>query len=43
MMMNIVLKRSVLKAQALSSLILVSGCVPPQAFDTSPGHITQAT
>ena len=22
-------------------LVLMSGCVPPQAFDTSPGHISQ--
>ncbi|MHB1052547.1 MAG: pilus (MSHA type) biogenesis protein MshL [Thiobacillus sp.] len=25
----------------LASLLLVGGCVPPQAFDTSPGHISQ--
>lgn len=30
----------VLKALALASLLL-AGCVPPQAFDTSPGHISQ--
>ena len=28
------------KALALTSLLL-AGCVPPQAFDTSPGHISQ--
>lgn len=28
------------KALALASLLL-AGCVPPQAFDTSPSHITQ--
>ena len=28
------------KALALASLLL-AGCVPPQAFDTSPGHISQ--
>ena len=39
--MNAVLKRSVLTGLALSSLMLAGGCVPPQAFDTSPGHITQ--
>lgn len=39
--MNAVLKRSVLTALALSSLVMASGCVPPQAFDTSAGHITQ--
>ncbi len=37
--MNAVLKRSVLTGLALSSLVL-AGCVPPRAFDTSPGHIT---
>jgi general secretion pathway protein D len=40
-MMNAVLKRAVLTGLALSSLALVGGCVPPQAFDTSPGHISQ--
>ncbi|MHB1144250.1 MAG: pilus (MSHA type) biogenesis protein MshL [Thiobacillus sp.] len=35
------LKRSVLTALALGSLLLASACVPPQAFDTSPGHISQ--
>lgn len=41
--MNAVLKRSVLTGLALTSLVLVGGCVPPQAFDTSPGHIGQPT
>lgn len=41
--MNAVLKRSVLTGLMLFSLVLVGGCVPPQAFDTSPGHITQPT
>jgi len=40
-MMNAVLKRSVLTPLALGSLLLASACVPPQAFDTSPGHISQ--
>ncbi len=39
--MNAVSKRSVLTALALGSLLLASACVPPQAFDTSPGHISQ--
>ncbi|MFP5403562.1 MAG: secretin N-terminal domain-containing protein, partial [Gammaproteobacteria bacterium] len=26
---------------ALAGAMLLAGCVPPQAFDTSPGHITQ--
>ncbi len=39
--MNAVLKRSVMTHLALASLVLLGGCVPPQAFDTSPGHITQ--
>jgi general secretion pathway protein D len=43
MMMNAVLKRSVLTGLTLSSLALVGGCVPPQAFDTSSGHIGQPT
>lgn len=38
--MNAVLKRSVLTGLALSGLVL-AGCVPPRAFDTSPGHITR--
>ncbi|MHB1213430.1 MAG: type II secretion system protein GspD [Thiobacillus sp.] len=37
------LKRSFLTSLALTSLVLVGGCVPPQAFDTSPGHISQST
>ncbi|MBW8370236.1 MAG: Type II secretory pathway component PulD [Thiobacillus sp.] len=41
--MNAVLKRSVLTGLTLSSLGLVGGCVPPQAFDTSAGHIGQPT
>jgi len=40
--MNAVLKRSILTGLALTSFGLV-GCVPPQAFDTSPGHISQPT
>ena len=39
--MNTVLN-PVSKALALASLLL-AGCVPPQAFDTSPGHISQPT
>ena len=39
-MMNAVLNRSVLTGLALSSLVL-AGCVPPRAFDTSPDHITR--
>ncbi|MHB1258220.1 MAG: pilus (MSHA type) biogenesis protein MshL [Thiobacillus sp.] len=39
-MNNAVLKRSVLTGLALSSLVL-AGCVPPRAFDTSPDHITR--
>ena len=39
--MNAGLKRFVLTGPALASLVWVGGCVPPQAFDTSPGHITQ--
>ncbi len=39
--MNAVLKRSVSTGLALASFVLVGGCVPPQAFDTSPGHISQ--
>ncbi len=41
MMMNAVLKRFQLTGLTLSSLVLVGGCVPPQAFDTSSGHISQ--
>jgi general secretion pathway protein D len=40
MMMNAVLKRSGLTS-LLASLVLAAGCVPPRAFDTSPGHISQ--
>jgi len=39
--MNAGLKRFVLTGPALASLVWIGGCVPPQAFDTSPGHITQ--
>jgi MSHA type pilus biogenesis protein MshL len=38
---NVVLKRFVMTGLALASLVLASGCVPPQAFDTSPDHITR--
>ncbi len=38
--MNVVLNRSAPTALTLASLLL-AGCVPPQAFDTSPGHITR--
>ncbi len=42
MMMNTGLNRSQSTRLALlASLVLTGGCVPPQAFDTSPGHITQ--
>ena len=40
--MNAVLKHLVLTGPALASLTLMGGCVPPKAFDTSSGHITQA-
>lgn len=40
-MMNAVLKHSVSTGLALAGLVLLGGCVPPQAFDTSPGHIGQ--
>ncbi len=40
--MNFVLNRSASTALLLASLLL-AGCVPPQAFDTSPGHITRPT
>ena len=43
MKMNAVLKRPLLTGLTLSSLLLAGGCVPPQAFDTSPGHISQPT
>ncbi|OYZ27851.1 MAG: Type II secretory pathway component PulD [Hydrogenophilales bacterium 17-64-65] len=39
--MNAVLKRSVLTSLALAGFVLVGGCVPPKAFDTSPGHISR--
>ncbi len=39
--MNAVLKRSVMTHLALASLVLLGGCMPPQAFDTSPGHLSQ--
>jgi general secretion pathway protein D len=41
--MNAVFKRPLPTTLALASLVLLGGCVPPQAFDTSPGHITQPT
>ena len=39
--MNTGLRSSRLTHLALASLVLAGGCVPPQAFDTSPGHISQ--
>lgn len=39
--MNAVLKRSLLTGLTLASLAPLGGCVPPKAFDTSPGHISQ--
>ena len=39
--MNAVLKRLRPTTLALASLVMMGGCVPPQAFDTSPGHISQ--
>jgi len=42
-MMNAVLKHSVSTGLTLVGLVLLGGCVPPQAFDTSPGHIGQPT
>ena len=40
--MNTGLNRSRLTRLALlASLVLMGGCVPPRAFDTSPGHISQ--
>ncbi len=41
--MNAVLKRPRPTTLALASLVMMGGCVPPQAFDTSSGHITQPT
>ncbi|MCL5059089.1 MAG: pilus (MSHA type) biogenesis protein MshL [Candidatus Thermoplasmatota archaeon] len=35
------LKRPRPTTLALASLVMMGGCVPPQAFDTSPGHISQ--
>lgn len=37
--MNTGLKR--FRLTLLAAVVLTSGCVPPRAFDTSPGHITQ--
>ncbi len=39
--MNAVSKHFVMTRLALAGLVLLGGCVPPQAFDTSPGHISQ--
>ena len=39
--MNAVLKRLLLTGPGLLSLLLIGGCVPPKAFDTSSGHINQ--
>lgn len=39
--MNAVLRRSLLMSLPLASLALMGGCVSLQAFDTSPGHISQ--
>ncbi len=39
--MNAVLKRSGWTGLPLAGLLLIGGCVPPQAFDTSAGHISQ--
>ncbi len=39
--MNTVSKRPQLTTLALASLVLLGGCAPPKAFDTSAGHITQ--
>ena len=41
--MDAVLKRFMLPRLALSALMLVGGCATPQAFDASPGHISQPT
>ncbi|MDP3419370.1 MAG: Type II secretory pathway component PulD, partial [Thiobacillus sp.] len=35
------LKRSGWTGLPLAGLLLIGGCVPPQAFDTSAGHISQ--
>lgn len=42
-MMNAVLKHFVSTGLTLIGLVLLGGCVPPQAFDTSSGHIGQST
>jgi general secretion pathway protein D len=42
-MMNAVLKRFTLTRLALPGLVLVGGCMSPQAFESSPGHISQPT
>lgn len=39
--MNAVLNRFASKGLALAALVALAGCVPPQAFDTSSGHIGQ--
>jgi general secretion pathway protein D len=39
--MNAVLNRSVSTGLALAGALTLAGCVPPQAFDTSSGHISQ--
>ncbi|MBT9566725.1 MAG: secretin N-terminal domain-containing protein [Thiobacillus sp.] len=39
--MNAVLNRSLLTGLTLASLAPLGGCVPPRAFDTSPGHISR--
>jgi MSHA type pilus biogenesis protein MshL len=39
--MNAVLKRSGWTGLPLAGLLLIGGCVPPKAFDTSAGHISQ--
>ncbi len=39
--MNAVLNRSVSTGLTLAAALALAGCVPPQAFDTSAGHISQ--
>lgn len=39
--MNAVLNRSGWAGLPLAGLLLIGGCVPPKAFDTSAGHISQ--
>lgn len=39
--MNAVSKRSLITRLALAGLVLAGGCATPQAFEPSPGHITQ--